>query len=90
MEQVIVNGLYLGAQYALIALGHAMIAEASLSFLGVGVPSPTPSWGVIIGSNQNFISVAPQLIIMPGICLFVVIAAATLLSDAIQEKRAAE
>lgn len=76
--------------YGLVAVGYAMMAEATLSFLGVGVPSPTPSWGVIIGSNQNFISVAPQLIIMPAICLFAVIASANLFSDAIQNKRVAE
>lgn len=76
--------------YALVAVGYAMAAEAALSFLGVGVPSPQPSWGVIIGSNYNFISVAPRLIIMPAICLFITIASANLLSDAIQERRAAE
>lgn len=76
--------------YGLVALGYAMMAEAALSFLGVGVPSPQPSWGVIIGSNQNFIAAAPRLIVMPAICLFIVIASANLLSDAIQEKRAAE
>jgi peptide/nickel transport system permease protein len=75
--------------YALVAVGYAMMAEAALSFLGVGVPSPQPSWGVIIGSNQNFITAAPRLIVMPAICLFIVIASANLLSDAIQEKRAA-
>ena len=48
--------------YALVALGYAMMAEAALSFLGLGVPTPTPSWGNIIGTNQSYLSVAPQLI----------------------------
>lgn len=76
--------------YALVAVGYAMMAEAALSFLGVGVPSPQPSWGVIIGANENFITAAPRLIVMPAICLFIVIASANLLSDAIQERRATE
>jgi peptide/nickel transport system permease protein len=76
--------------YALVALGYAMMAEAALSFLGLGVPSPTPSWGNIIGTNQSYISVAPRLIVMPAILIFLTIASANLLSDGLQEKRAAE
>lgn len=76
--------------YALIAVAGAMMAEAALSFLGLGVPIPTPSWGNIIGSNQTYLAVAPQLIVMPAIFLFGTIASANLLSDALQEKRAAE
>ena len=75
--------------YALVALGYAMMAEAALSFLGLGVPSPTPSWGNIIGTNQSYISVAPRLIVMPAILIFLTIASANLLSDGLQEKRAA-
>jgi peptide/nickel transport system permease protein len=73
--------------YALVALAGAMMAEAALSFLGLGVPIPTPSWGNIIGSNQSYLSVAPQLIVMPALLLFGTIASANLLSDALQEKR---
>ncbi|MCU1415198.1 MAG: transporter permease [Microbacteriaceae bacterium] len=74
--------------YALIALSYAMMAEASLSFLGLGVPIPTPSWGNIIGSNQSYMSLAPLLIVMPAILLFATIASANLLADGLQEKRA--
>jgi peptide/nickel transport system permease protein len=75
--------------YALVALGYAMMAEAALSFLGLGVPSPTPSWGNIIGTNQSYISTAPQLIWMPAVLMFATIASANLLSDGLQEKQAA-
>jgi peptide/nickel transport system permease protein len=74
--------------YALVALGYAMMAEAALSFLGLGVPTPTPSWGNIIGTNQSYLSVAPQLIWMPAVLIFITIASANLLGDALQEKRA--
>ena len=76
--------------YALVALGYAMMAEAALSFLGLGVPSPTPSWGNIIGSNQSYMSVAPRLIVMPAIFIFLTIASVNLFSDALQEKGAGE
>ncbi len=73
--------------YALIAIGYAMMAEAALSFLGLGVPIPTPSWGNIISSSQGFITIAPQLILMPAIMMFATIASTNLLSDALQARR---
>jgi len=76
--------------YGLVAFGYAMMAEAALSYLGLGVPLPTPSWGNIIGSNQAYISTAPQLLYLPAILMFATIACANLFSDAIQEKRASE
>jgi peptide/nickel transport system permease protein len=76
--------------YGLVALGYAMMAEAALSFLGLGVPTPTPSWGNIIGTNESFISVAPRLIVMPTILIFITIASVNLLGDALQEKRGSE
>ena len=76
--------------YALVALGYAMMAEAALSVLGLGVPTPTPSWGNIIGTNQSYMSVAPQLIWEPALLIFITIASANLLGDALQEKRARE
>jgi len=76
--------------YGLVAFGYAMMAEAALSYLGLGVPLPTPSWGNIIGTNQAYISTAPQLLYLPALCMFATIACANLFSDAIQEKRAAE
>jgi len=73
--------------YAFIAVGYAMMAEAALSFLGLGVPIPTPSWGNIIASSQGYITVAPQLILMPALLLFATIASTNLLSDALQTRR---
>jgi len=62
------------------------MAEAALSFLGLGVPPPTPSWGSIIGQSQSYIGIAPQLIYFPALMLFLTIASVNLLSDALQEK----
>ncbi|MBO9577804.1 MAG: ABC transporter permease [Microbacteriaceae bacterium] len=73
--------------YALIAVGYAMMAEAALSFLGLGVPIPTPSWGNIIAGSQGFITLAPQLILMPALAMFATIASMNLLSDALQARR---
>ena len=73
--------------YTLVALGHAMMAEAALSFLGLGVPIPTPSLGNIISSGQSFLFTAPQLVVLPSVLLFLTIASANLLSDALQARR---
>jgi peptide/nickel transport system permease protein len=67
--------------YALITIGHAMLIEAGLSYLGLGVPIPQPSWGNLISSAQNYVVQAPQLLIMPAVALFVTIASINLLAD---------
>ena len=76
--------------YALVAFGYAMMAEAALSFLGLGVPLPTPSWGNIIGTNQAYISTAPHLLYLPALCMFLTIVSVNLFADAIQQKRASD
>jgi len=76
--------------YALVAFGYAMMAEAALSYLGLGVPLPTPSWGNIIGTNQAYITTAPQLLYLPALCMFATIVSVNLFADAIQQKRASD
>lgn len=72
--------------YALVGFGQAMMAEAALSFLGLGVPIPQPSWGNIISSGQDYMSVAPRLIVMPAMFLFATIVCVNLLSDAVRSR----
>jgi peptide/nickel transport system permease protein len=75
--------------YSLVGVGHAIIAEATLSFLGLGVPVPTPSWGNIIAAAQSFMSQAPRLIVMPTLLLLTTIVCVNLLADALRARRAA-
>jgi peptide/nickel transport system permease protein len=74
--------------YALSAAGMAMAAEAGLSFLGLGVLIPQPSWGNIISSGQKFLATAPQLVIMPAVLLFITILCLNLLTDSIRSNEA--
>jgi peptide/nickel transport system permease protein len=74
--------------YALITIGHAMLIEAGLSYLGLGVPIPQPSWGNLISSAQNYVVQAPQLLIMPAVALFVTIASINLLADGLGRRLA--
>ena len=55
-----------------LAIAAAIIAEASLSFLGLGQQPPAPSWGSMLNSAQRFLSQAPWLAVFPGLAIFLV------------------
>lgn len=66
-------------------VGMAIVAEASLSFLGVGVPSPTPSWGLMIAEGRNFMFLRPELVLLPGCALFLLVVGINLLGDGLRD-----
>lgn len=72
--------------FALLTVALAMIIEAALDFLGVGVRAPTPSWGSIIASGDSDLSSAPWIVIMPAAFLFVTVMALNLLGDALRSR----
>jgi peptide/nickel transport system permease protein len=63
----------------------AMFAEAGLSFLGLGIPAPTPSWGQMIGVYANFVRTSPHLIVYPSLVLAVTMLAWILFGDAVRD-----
>lgn len=69
-----------------IHLGGAIIAEASLSFLGVGTPPNVPSWGGMLnGAAQSYVKTAPWVAIFPGLAIVVVVFSWNLLGDALRD-----
>lgn len=68
------------AVLAVIELGHVMLAEAGLSFLGVGVQPPATTWGLLIARGRAYLAVAWWLAIMPGIILGLTVLALNILS----------
>jgi len=68
------------AVLAVIELGHVMLAEAGLSFLGVGVQPPATTWGLLIARGRTYLAVAWWLAIMPGIMLGLTVLALNMLS----------
>ncbi len=70
---------------AALGLGQAITLEASLSFLGLGVQPPTPSWGNMIASGRDTLVNAPWVATAPGVALALVVVACTLLGDALQD-----
>jgi peptide/nickel transport system permease protein len=71
---------------ATFGLAAAIIAEGSLSFLGLGVEPPTPSWGAMLNEGRQFLLVAPHLTTYPGIAIMVTVLALNLVGDALQDK----
>ncbi|MER9585764.1 ABC transporter permease [Mesorhizobium sp. M0276] len=63
----------------------AIMTEAGLSFLGVGVPPEIPSWGNMIASSRLYLAIAPMTIFAPGICLAVTVLAVNLLGDGLRD-----
>ncbi|MCS0462786.1 ABC transporter permease [Rhizobium favelukesii] len=68
-----------------IVCADAILTEAGLSFLGVGVPPEIPSWGNMISSSRLFLGIAPMTIFAPGICLAVTVLAVNLLGDGLRD-----
>lgn len=64
---------------------YAIIAEATLSFLGVGVPAGTPSWGNIISDGRAFLETAPWMIFAPGALLAMTVLGVNLLGDGLRD-----
>ncbi|MCX5194540.1 ABC transporter permease [Streptomyces sp. NBC_00249] len=69
---------------AALKVPTAMVAEASLSFLGVGVKPPTPSWGQMLSSAQTWFRADPAYVLLPAGLLFVTVLAFTVLGDAVR------
>jgi ABC-type dipeptide/oligopeptide/nickel transport system permease subunit len=63
----------------------AMFGEAGLSFLGLGVPPPTPSWGQMIGIYQSFVRTSPHLILYPSLVLAITMLAWIILGDGVRD-----
>jgi peptide/nickel transport system permease protein len=68
-----------------LGIATAVQLEATLSFLGVGVQPPTPSWGNIIFENQTYFSTAPWLVLFPGVAIVVVALSFNVLGDALRD-----
>ncbi|MCR4264651.1 ABC transporter permease [Nitratireductor sp. ZSWI3] len=70
---------------ATITIATAIIAEASLSFLGLGQQPPSPSWGSMLNTAKNFMSQAPWMSIFPGGAIFLVVLGFNLLGDGLRD-----
>lgn len=69
---------------ATLGVGHLILIEAGLSYLGIGVRPPTPSWGTIIAEGQELLAVAPWVVTFPGIAIVMTVVGFSLLGDGLR------
>ncbi|MGB3072510.1 MAG: ABC transporter permease [Ottowia sp.] len=74
---------------ATLEMAHAILLEAALSFLGLGVPAPLPAWGLMIAEGKDMMFFSSYLIAVPGAALFVLVLAINLLGDGLRDVTAA-
>jgi len=70
---------------ATLGMGYAVLAEAALGFIGVGVTPPTPTWGNMLQQAFPFLETQPMLSIAPGVAIFLLVLAFNLLGDALRD-----
>ncbi|NDV86756.1 ABC transporter permease subunit [Aurantimonas aggregata] len=78
------------AVIATFEMAQAILLEAALSFLGLGVQPPTPSWGLMVAEGRQFLLFDPWLIMIPGAAIFVLVMAINLAGDGLRDAMAPE
>lgn len=71
---------------ATLAVGNLILAEAALSFLGAGVPSPTPTWGAMVNEGRNYLSSAWWPTVFPGVAIFLVVMSLNFTGDWLRDR----
>jgi peptide/nickel transport system permease protein len=68
-----------------LSTANAILAESTLSFLGLGIQPPTPSWGSMLNEARGYVESAPWLAIFPGLAIFIAVLSFNLLGDALRD-----
>ncbi len=69
-----------------VTFALAVLAEAALSFLGLGTPPPVPSWGRMLQELQQFLGTFPMLVVWPGVAIAVAVLGFNLLGDGLRDR----
>jgi len=72
--------------FSCLGISVVILIEAALSFLGLGVRPPAPSWGDMISQGQQYLATNPNLVLVPSICLFITAASLNLLGDGLRAR----
>lgn len=86
MRHVLPNALGSARVAITLGIGNAMLLESGLSFLGLGVQPPTPSWGNMISGGRDWLIIAPWIALAPGVALIITVVAVTLIGDALSSR----
>ena len=90
LRHVLPNALGPAIVATTLGVGNAVLLESGLSFLGLGIQPPAPSWGNMIAGGRDLLVVAPWVSLAPGIALVLTVLATTLLGDAWRDRLAGE
>ena len=71
--------------YATIGIGSIILAEAALSFLGVGPVFPTPAWGLMVSEAKSTLAVAPHMLFFPGMAIFLTVLSFVFIGDGLRD-----
>ncbi|QEP30639.1 ABC transporter permease [Pukyongiella litopenaei] len=85
LHEILPNAANALVVVATLEMAHAILLEAALSFLGLGVRPPTPSWGLMISEGKSYMFFSPWVIAIPGAALFLLVLAINLLGDGIRD-----
>jgi ABC-type dipeptide/oligopeptide/nickel transport system permease subunit len=85
LRHVLPNVLGPVAVAATLGVGAAIMAEAALSFIGLGAQPPTPSWGAMVAEGRDVLRTAPWVSLFPGLAIGLVVLAVNLLGDGLQD-----
>ena len=83
-REIIPNVMVPVAIYGLLVVAFMIMAEGALSFLGLGIPAPTPSWGGMIAEGREVLEQAPQISMIPAIIMFLTVIAFNLIGDSLR------
>jgi ABC-type dipeptide/oligopeptide/nickel transport system permease subunit len=86
---VLPNACYPVLTYTAVVVAMAIVAEGSLSFLGLGVPPPTPTWGAMIAGGVQALSKSPHIVIMPSVVMVLTIVSLNRLGEGVRRTSAA-
>lgn len=85
MRHILPNAVAPIIVYGTMSVGGAILTEAALSFLGLGIQPPTPSWGRMIEEGRAFMTSDPMMVVWPGLAILSTVLAFTLLGDGIRD-----
>jgi peptide/nickel transport system permease protein len=70
---------------ASLGVGTVIVVEAALDFLGLGIQSPTPSWGNMLANSETYFTHSTWLVVFPGVMIFVTVLAANVFGNAVRD-----